>query len=210
MKITAIKAVKRNKNRSSVFIDGKFALSLGNSVVSKCGLKEGYILDRFELDDIIKHKEEVKAMDYALLVLTYRQRSIDELNRKMEKKGYDRDIIKKVRDSLKAEGKLGDREFSLWWIKQRRSGRPKGDIAIKSELREKGVKEKTVTEALAEANSNRVEDELELAWRACRSRLDGYRRLPGDKACRRLKALLGRRGFSFEVIGKVLDKFRGH
>ncbi len=207
MKVTLIKPVKKKKKRSSVYLDGRFAFSLSDKVISKTGIREGNILDKEEIENIIKKEEKKKALGYALLLLTYRPRSISEIYSKLEGKGYDGDIIRKATEKLKSEGKLGDRDFSRWWIRQRRSGRPKGDIAIKAELKSKGVKEKIIDEALCEANENRSEDELELAWRACRTRLDGYRGLPRTVAARRLGALLKRRGFSFEVINKVLDKF---
>ncbi|MEA3506830.1 MAG: RecX family transcriptional regulator [Elusimicrobiota bacterium] len=207
MKITDIKPVKRNKSRSSVFLDGNFAFSLANSVIADTGIKKGDTLSREELNKIVKRREFQKAVDYALLLLSYRPRSVSELYRKMEEKGYETDIIDKVAGDLKSEGVLGDKSFALWWIAQRREGRPKGDIAIKSELKSKGVKEGVIEEALLEANRSRTEDELDLAWKACKSRLDGYRRLPEDKAARRLSSLLRRRGFNFEVINKVLDKF---
>ena len=147
------------------------------------------------------------AVDYANLLLSYRKRSRKELLDKLKFKGYSDSIMERVLNSLEELGYINDTEFVIWWINTRRKNRPKGDVVLRYELRNKGVTDSIIESAFEIINSEKQEDEFELAWKACGSMLESYRKLPVNVAKRRLYAFLKRRGFSWRVIDSILDKF---
>ncbi|MFH1841099.1 MAG: regulatory protein RecX [Candidatus Shapirobacteria bacterium] len=93
-------------------------------------------------------------------------------------------IIKK----LKRLKLLDDREFARWFLEQRASFKPKGKMALKQELYQKGIARELVEELLAEV------DEASEA----RKIMEKKKLLP-----EKMMALLARRGFSWETIKDV-------
>ncbi len=207
MKITAIKPVKGKKKHCALYIDGKFFMNFNLVTLEQAGIYQGKKITEKQLKDLIGKNSLYKAKEYAGLILSYRPRSCQELKNKMLKKGFAKDLSKKVLESMKKKGVLNDEKFTRWWIKQRRKGRPKGDFGIKQELKNKGINSRIIDRALNDLAGADGMDKIELAWQAARPMLKKYRRLPENTARRRLISLLKRRGFSWEIINKVVEKF---
>ncbi len=144
-----------------------------------------------------------KALDYAYLLLSYRKRTAKEIFSRLILKNYSDNIADIVVRDLQDSGYINDKKFAVWWIDFRCRERPKGKIALKSELLSKGIEIDIIESALHEMPY----DEVELAWKACQSALSSYRLLSTKTAQRRLAALLSGRGFSVETVEVVIDKF---
>lgn len=207
MKITAIEPVKGKKKQYSLYVDGEIFINVHVNTLEQAGIYKGKIVNQAQLDRLAESDSLHKAREYAELLLSYRPRSRGELYKRLNRKEYPEDIIEKVLDVLEKKGELSDKKFACWWINQRRRGRPKGDFAIRQELRNKGVKDRVIDRAFDEIDSNNPVDRVQLAWKAVRPMLEKYKNLPKKKARRRLKSLLKRRGFSWEVSKKVVRKF---
>lgn len=207
MKTTSIEPHKYKKDVYMVYIDGKAALRIHAEVVLDSGIKADQVLDQNRIDEIMSMEDYFSAMEYAQLLLSYRKRSSKEILAKLSSKGYPGNANERVLKCLKDTGDINDLEFAVWWINGRRKNRPKGNPALKYELRGKGLDDSVIENAIEIVNSEKPEDELELAWIACSSMLDNYRKLPVKTARRRLTCLLKRRGFSWEVIYNVTNEF---
>lgn len=207
MKITAIEPHKYRKDVYLIYIDEKAAFSIHTKALLDSGIKTGQVLNQNRVDEIMSMEGYFSAMDYAQLLLSYRKRSSKEILDKLKSKGYSENAVERVLKCLQDTGDINDMEFALWWIKGRRKNRPKGEPALKYELRSKGIVDSVIENAFEIINSEKPEDELELAWKACGSMLESYRKLPVKTARRRLTALLKRRGFSWEVINNITNEF---
>ncbi len=109
-------------------------------------------------------------------------------------------IITELLQELQKEGQLDDQSFARWWIQQRRQGlRPKGPRAIYAELRQKGI-DPTLATSLIDALS--PEEDLILA----RQLLEKFkkRQKANSRWQQKAAAYLKRRGFSYEVIRKIV------
>jgi len=60
-----------------------------------------------------------RAQDYALKLLGYRERSRQEIQVRMERKGFQREVIEKVLRYLESQKYLDDRRFAELWTHNR-------------------------------------------------------------------------------------------
>lgn len=149
-------------------------------------------------------------LSYCLALLKKRIRSRSELEYAMEKREIPRDVRLLVLDQLEEQGLVDDRRFARAWVHTRDRLAPRGEFLLRNELRQKGIAEEIIAEVLAgrKEEMGDVEREqpfeLELARELVRRRERTYVRLSKEARNRRLAALLGRRGFSSEVIYHIL------
>jgi regulatory protein len=137
-----------------------------------------------------------------LNLLGYRARSRAELQRRLEQKGYELQVIEDALAVLARGGLIDDAEFSQSWVRTRTGSRPMGRSRIAAELRQKGVQRDTIDEALEGLDSD---VELELALKVGRTKVEQMRGVDPQVARRKLGALLMRRGFGWDVCARVLN-----
>ncbi len=132
----------------------------------------------------------VDARSYALLLLRYRSRSRRELERRLLYRGYGRDEVEEVLKWLEEMGYLDDVEMARDYV---RAGVERGwsRIRIIRGLREKGLGDEVISEALEEYDEDRVVEVLR-------------RKLRG-KGREEVIRFLRNRGFGWDVIGRLLS-----
>ena len=144
-----------------------------------------------------------KAKEKALRLLDYRPRSSKEIERGLAKAGFAEEVVEETLRRLEELGLIDDLQFARMWIKHRRA---MGKTRIKWELRQKGVSNDVVKEALSEVDP---ETEYQSAVGAARSRWERDKD-PDQRARRRkLAAYLQRKGFGWDVINGVLNELSG-
>lgn len=143
---------------------------------------------------------ESQCRNCAMRLLARREHSRLELQQKLSAKGFNAPELEGLLSQLEAESSLSDARFTEAYIRSRRQ-RGFGPLRIRLELQRRGVADETVATYL-QANSA---DWVELARAQYKKRF-GERRVPSyEERARRARFLLGR-GFSKEVIFKVLDE----
>jgi len=143
------------------------------------------------------------AQDYALKLLGYRERSRQEIQVRMERKGFQREVIEKVLRYLEGQKYLDDRRFAELWTQGRLKKRyGKGRVIL--ELREKGVNQEIIDEVVKKTYSS--VDEIGMALDLVKRK--GYNlEWAGDqRVARRVSGFLRRRGFSFSIIREVMSR----
>ncbi|MGM0567588.1 MAG: RecX family transcriptional regulator [Elusimicrobiota bacterium] len=190
-----------------IFVEGDFAFELSDSIIKEKKLRAGLSLSERDIEKLKINDSYFKALDYARLLLSYRIRSEKEIVIKLNSKKYPAKVIDAVLKKLKDYQELDDRKFAVAWIHSRRASRPKGDYAIRKELKEKGVSDDEIEYAFKKSESESPCDKTELAVRACGSMLQKYKKLDKNTARRRLRSLLKRRGFSYDTIAEVESRF---
>jgi regulatory protein len=199
--ITALELQKKNKERVSIFLDGKYAF--GISLLRAAKLKKGQYLSEEQIAELESHDEYDRAYDRALNYLTYRPRSEMEIARYLSTKGWDQPVTDEVIDRLKKASLLDDAEFARFWIDNRQRFRPRGLMALRYELKSKGLSDSVISEALED-----VEEE-ESAYKLAYQRVQKAIGLERQEFRRQLSQYLSRRGFSFSVINAVLSRIEG-
>lgn len=151
-----------------------------------------------------------KLRDYALKLLSFRPRSSKEIkNRLMQfsiKRGISVKLVEKVIEELISQNFINDGEFTAWWIEQRQTFKPKGRRALQMELLEKGINKEVIDEALTkEAGEDK---EFELALKVVSKKIAHLKYSSAENLKIKISGLLGRRGFSWDTIYKVIDSLR--
>lgn len=194
-KITALRVQKRNRDRVNVYLDGRFAFGL--AAIEAARLRVGQVLSDEEIALLRKRDTAERATEKGLDLLSYRPRSEAEIRQRLSER-YDEETVVTALERLRRSGLVDDREFARYWVQNRLQHNPRGAIALRQELYQKGVDESAVEEALAEYN------EEEAATRAAEIALRKFRGLSPQLLRRRLTEYLLRRGFSYDTIQPVV------
>lgn len=200
--ITAIEPQKKRGYRRSIFVDGEFLVGTHEDVVIELGLGIGQSFDEERLIEIIRAEDLRKARESALRLLEYRDRSFIEIKRRLIRSEFPEDIVEEVIEQLSGCGLLDDEKFSRDWVNSRTAAKPMGRSRLAWELRSKGIDQTTVEGAL----ENLDEDaEFELALSIARKKID-KKNSDDSNLKSRLSSFLARRGFSWEIINRVIDE----
>jgi len=140
------------------------------------------------------------AYDAALRLLAYRPRSEKELRLRLARRGYVPGLVDETLARLRRLGYVDDEAFARFWTESRDSSSPRSQRLLRSELLQKGVEADTASEAVAD-----LSDE-EAAYRAAGKRLRTLQEVDYQAFRRRLGDFLLRRGFSYDVIRRTVDR----
>ena len=140
-------------------------------------------------------------LNYAFRLLSFRMRSKDEMRGRLVKKGYTGSEVNEVLDKLERLNYLNDTEFARMWVKNRVESKPLGSALIRRELKQKGIAPDIIKDVLDELLKGY--DEYEAARELVLKKI--YKiKVKDNRLLQRLSGYLARRGFSYEVIQKVL------
>ena len=150
-------------------------------------------------------KELIKAKDYVYRLLSYCQRSTQEVKDRLKKKGFSAAVTRKTIAYLSEINYLNDEEFAKFWIRSKMQSSPVGGALLRYQLRQKGIAEE-VLEKATEEEAGRY-NEYKLVRELVASRRKRYKNLKDPKKLkRRLYDYLRRRGFSQEAILQAIEK----
>ncbi len=196
-KITAIEPQK-NRNRVNIFLDGEFAFGLAR--IAAAWLKVGDVLSEEKINEL-KHKDESeRALQQALLFLSYRARSEKEIRQNLLKHEYSESVVEQTIERLRESKLANDNQFAKTWVENRSAFRPRSKKMLTIELRQKGLDEETVKNAVADV------DENALAYETAKKRANRLTRLERSEFRKKLSDFLLRRGFSYSVSNHVVTK----
>jgi regulatory protein len=141
---------------------------------------------------------------YALRLINLKPRSAEELKGKLKEKGIPENIMTHVLGEFKKKGLVDDKKFAKLWVNSRMASNPKGEKILRHELKEKGVEDDIISQTIEEAKNG--QSEYDTVKKLADTRMHSLRELDKKTAKRRLFGYLKRRGFSFDVIMKVLNE----
>lgn len=150
----------------------------------------------------INKEEFSQARNKAFQLLSYRERTIKEIEDRLQKKEFTTDVIKTVVDYLLENDYLNEERFAEMWIRSRKNNHPRGRKLIYKELKNKGINQRIINKALEHYLSE--EEEMEMAEYLRDKWL--RRRTEEDKSSYKLKNYLANKGFSYNLVYKVTDK----
>jgi len=148
--------------------------------------------------------EEFKqARALAYRYLSHRDRSARETADHLKKKGFEEAVVQQTLRDLKKANYLDDRRFAEHWARTRAENRHYGKFRLRQELIGKGLPQDLIEETLDTLFE--TVKEIDLARAVVEKKLPAMRDLDPGKKKSRLIGLLQRKGFSSDVIYKVLD-----
>ncbi len=200
--ITKIEVQKRNPKRRSIYVDDVFVAGVDAEVAAELDLHEGQAIDDDTLQRALLAEERRRATDSAYRYLARRAHSAHELKVKLRRRGFPQAIVDEVIDGLRQRGYVDDLEFARSYVRNRMATSPVGEMALRAELRKRGVAGSEIDAAVGEVLSEH--DPVKVASEIARKRLRAYGDLDAGKARQRVANFLLRRGFSYEIVGEAL------
>lgn len=144
-------------------------------------------------------------LEAALRFLEARQRSVAEVRRRLTQAGYQPALIDGAIQRLGDLGILDDEAFTAAWVESRDRARPRGERALRQELRLKGVDAGLIDEAMSGRRpepGGEDDPDLPAAERLLTRHGSQLARVADPRARRqRAYALLVRNGFDSEIAG---------
>jgi regulatory protein len=197
-KITAIEVQKHDPNRVNIHLDGVYAFGLAR--ITAAWLKPGLEIDQQKIEELQTDDARERAYQQALLFLSYRARSEEEIRKNLRKHEVPETIIEETIENLRHNRLADDGQFAQMWVENRSTFRPRSKRALTIELKQKGLEEPAIRSAL-----EAVDDEA-MAYEAAAKRI---RRLEGKEwpeFRKKMSEFLARRGFSYSVIAPIVTK----
>jgi len=195
--VTLLQLQRRRPDRVSVFVDDEFRLALALDVAA--GLTLGQALTDAEIARLAAEDAYRTALERALARLARRPRSRAEIERDLAGRDVPPQVAARVLDRLVELELVDDAAFAAWWVESRGANRPRGRIALRSELAARGVERADIDDALAAVDDEDAACALAVA-RAAR-----YAGLARDAFDHRLGGYLRRRGFAYDAVRRALD-----
>lgn len=133
-KIIDIQVQSRRKNRKNIFFDDGSVFGVSEDVFLSIPIKIGDIISDQKLNDILESESKSKVYNSAINLLSYRMRSKSELNERLIRKGYSKDIITDVINILELKGYIDDEKFAIAFAKEKVKNKLIGPNALKFEI----------------------------------------------------------------------------
>ncbi len=198
MVITDISPQKK-KGRYNIYVDGEFFSGIDELALLQAGFKVGKEVTKNELEEKVIETSVRSAFDKIMDLLLYPQ-SRREISNKLYKKGYSKDVIERAIKKAEEYGYINDSEYATSLVESKKQ---KSKLELKSELMKKGVASSIISEALESVSS---QDEKERAVEVARKYMRNKE--VSVKTLASLNGYLLRKGFGYEIVGKVIKNYK--
>ncbi len=189
---------KKHPNRVNIHLDGEFAFGLAR--ITAAWLRVGQELDEKKIEQLQADDARERALQQALLFLSYRARSESEIRQNLRKHEIPETVIEETLERLRRDGLANDEQFARAWVENRSTFRPRSRRMMALELRQKGFDDESMKSALED-----VDDEA-LAYKAAQKRAPRFKSLEWKEFRKKLSEFLARRGFPYSVVAHVVTR----
>ncbi|MEK3707778.1 regulatory protein RecX [Paenibacillus sp. FSL R7-0198] len=198
-----ITRVERTKSRQARYriTFGIHSITVLEDVMIKYRMTQGNTFMKKDLEEIVVADERQRTYSQSLRFLEHKPRTRHELSQKLRQKEFAAPLIEETLDRLEREKLVDDDLFAKEWTRQRMEGKRKGKLWIRQELRQKGIANDLIVEALEGISTDA---EFETALSAGRKK---WNQVKGDVKEKKNKTLpfLMRRGFSMDMVRRVVN-----
>lgn len=195
--ITSIEPQVKDKNRCSVYVDGRFYCGIKLEVAIKYHLKAGMHVEKSQLDEIQLETEKSQAVDKAMTHLSATMKTERQMRDFLVKKGYTEAVCDYVIEKLQYYKFIDDYAYCRAYVN---SVSGKGKRAIEADLFKRKASRDAIDEALSDFTENE-DDAYSLLQKYMRGKeankinlLKGY------------KYLLSK-GYGYDVAQSAVEKF---
>lgn len=200
-KISKIEAQKR-KGRYNVYLDGKYAFPVAESVLIKYRLMRGMEIDDQLAAKISDDDQIAQAYSKMLDFLAHQLRTEKEVRQKMVVANVPPEFVEPVMRKLRAQGYLDDLNYAQSYVRTIMNTELKGPRVIRQKLRQKGVGEIDIDHALEQFDhGSQVERSAELAKKLYRR----YQKQPLRRQTEKVRQGLMTHGFDGDLFDEIKD-----
>ena len=160
--------------------------------------------ERAEIDD------PSLVLSAALRFLEARPRSSAEVRRRLLTQGYRAELVEGCMERLLDLGLIDDAAFAQAWVESRDRARPRGERALRTELRRKGIDRQVVDDVLEGREAAHPDADAAAAARILERHAHALARVADPRARRqRAYALLARSGFDSDTVVEAINALVG-
>lgn len=200
-KISKIEAQKR-KGRYNVYLDGKYAFPVAESVLIKYRLMRGMEVDNDLAAKISNDDQVAQAYGKMLNFLSHQLRTKKEVRQKLLVDNVPPEFVEPVMQKLRGQGYLDDLNYAQSYVRTVMRTDLKGPRVIRQKLRQKGVGEIDIDHALEQFNhQSQVDHAAELAQKLYRR----YQKQPLRRQTEKVRQGLMTHGFDAELFDEIKD-----
>ena len=203
MKITSVEKNKKNRNRVSVFIEGRYGFSISEEDFLCLNLYEKKEITPEEMDYVNNEILFREAKALAVKYLALRLRSEGELRIKLRQEDYSHELIESVIEEVRSLGYINDKLYAQKYVYDRSKLKPKSKKMLKLELKAKGIPDEIADEALDDLKV----DDASVAEGLVKKKFGKYD-LSDEKIVKRIYSFLHHRGFRPEIIEGIVEKIK--
>ncbi|RYF28900.1 MAG: hypothetical protein EOO17_03620 [Chloroflexi bacterium] len=214
MKITAISAQQKDKNRVNIMVDGVYRFSLDVFQYADLGIRVGKEYTDQELNDLETESQfgklYARALEYCLMRPHSSKEMRDYLYRKtratkvrsrktgevIDRPGVSQSLTERVYDRLVEKKYIDDDKFARYWVENRNMKKGVSKRKLQAELQSKGV-DRAIIESQLDQTERTDGDELQKIIEKKR------RRYPDGQ---KFMQYLARQGFSYDDIKAALER----
>ena len=173
---------------------------LGSEIVSRYSLRDGITVPDSAFRELVRSNDIRKAKERALYLLGSHDHSYIELLKKL-KMTYDEDVAYETCNRMAELGLIDDRRYAERLARQLFEVKKLGSYRAKMEMRQRGISDSLIEEALEQYSEDSGERLDELISRKYSRYLDD------EKGVKKVKSALQRMGYSYSEIKKALERF---
>ena len=148
-----------------------------------------------------------KALNRAYFFLKFRLRSkkemVDYLTKKAKRYKWDESVIEAAVKELEELDLIDDKKFMEWFVEQKSVLKPKAVFVLKRSLRLYGIDQNLIDDYFEKNKFN----EEEMAKKSLGTRWERWKVLSREKRFQKIASYLQRRGFSYDIIKKLVAEF---
>lgn len=196
--ITALKLQSNNRKRVNVHINGDYRFALAKVLAMRLHIGQEITIE--EIENLKRLDAEEQAYQRALRLLARRPRAERELRDYFQRRKVPPQVQNAVIDRLRENDLVDDLAFAEAWVENRRSFRPRSALALRVELRQKGVASEIIENVLEDHDEDRA---------AYAAALKGARRWKDSEweiFRHRMRAYLARRGFDYSTASSMVTR----
>jgi regulatory protein len=196
--VTGLKAQKKNHQRVNIYLDGEFAFGLSRFVAA--WLRIGQEIDQEKIESLLAEDAREVAYQQALNFLRYRERSKAEVRNYLARQDIPEVTIEEIISRLQERNLIDDQRFARLWAENRADFHPRSRRVISLELRQKGVPNADIDQAISQV------DDDELAYQAALKYAGKLGPLSWQEFRQKLFGYLSRRGFNYETTTQATQR----
>lgn len=204
MVITRLVRGVRNPQKIAIYVDSKYTFSVLENILSNENLYIGRELKQNDIDRLRSISERQEVKNKVLNLIAIRPRSEWEISNYLKNRIASEETQKLI-EELKADDYIDDRNFTIWWIDQRRTFTNKSIGAIRQELIKKRI-DKEIIESELEKIDKVTDLDAARTLLTKKKKLLEHKNLNSRELNQKLMAYLQGRGFDWETINQVINQ----
>ncbi|MFO7524328.1 MAG: regulatory protein RecX [Ignavibacteriaceae bacterium] len=197
---------KKDDNTVVIYLDNGEKLFLSYEVLLKSGLRKGTEISTDRFNYLILQNRKYFIRQKAISLLARRHHSQKELELKLRKKNYEKELIEDVLNSMKDSGLIDDSSFAFQFAEEKLDRKKWGANKIKNELFKRGISTELVHDVINKLASPADQSESAMLAAEKKFKVIVKREKDAQKIKQKVLAHLISRGFSFDIASEAIKK----